>query len=200
MNSLFYAYCVDCTSIDHPSKYMLLLPTLANAQSVYVQTTGTPNGYSIGITDSSNNIFIASGSQSGYVYPSASVSQTYLLTFYAPASGCPWYTGSSFTTNCWMSQLLSTNNIPLSSKKLHSINTSSGSSTPIYLGLPSTPSLGSEIYVKDCGYGATFNIHIQNTSSNTIDGSTSDGLISTNWGSKHYVYSGGGTSGTWLSV
>ena len=113
--------------------------------------------------------FVESGSQSRFVYLSASVSQTYLLTFYAPASACPWYTNGngSRTTNCWMSLLITSKNVPLSSKKLYSIDTSAALNTSIYLGLQSSPSLGNEIFIKEAGYGSSFNIHMQNTNNDT---------------------------------
>ena len=99
-----------------------------------------------------------------------------------------------------MSQQLSSNQIPLNNNKLHIINTSTSASA-IYFGMPSSPALGIDIYVKDgSGNCTSNNIHLCSTSSNDIDGSTSNAIINTAYGKSHYVYSGGGTNGHWYSI
>ena len=69
--------------------------------------------YGIGITATSI-IFYGSNQQSGFTYPSGP--STYIFTYYAPANLCPWYITSSLSTNCWMSQQLTSNQIPLNNK------------------------------------------------------------------------------------
>ena len=154
--------------------------------------------YGIGITATSI-IFYGSNQQSGFTYPSSQ--STYLFTYYAPATSCPWYTTGSLSTNCWMSQQLSLNQIPLNNKKLHIINISTSNSA-IYFGMPSSAlSLGCGFFVKDgSGNALTNNIHLQATGSNDIVGSTNDAIIKTAYGKVHYVYSGSGSNGLFFSI
>ena len=153
--------------------------------------------YGIGITATSI-IFYGSNQQSGFTYPSGP--SCWLFTYYSPASSCPYYTSSSLSTNCWMSQQLSLNQIPLNNKKLHIINTSTSTSN-IYFGMPASPALGIDLYIKDgTGNALTNTIHLQGTGSNDIDGSGNDAVLNISYGNPHYVYSGGGISGHWYSI
>ena len=81
------------------------------------------------------------------------------------------------TRNSWLTQLLSSNNIPLISKiKLHSVDASSGSNTYPHIGWPSNLILKPDVFVKDTADNAGyFSIHLQCTSSDNIDNSAAEG-------------------------
>ena len=110
------------------------------------------------------------GQQPGYTHPSSSCTPTYFFTFFSTYSNNSWKTGSSLARNSWLTQLLSSNNIPLISKiKLHSADTSSGSNTYPCIGLPTNLVLKTDVFVKNtAGNAGYFNIHLQCTSSNSI--------------------------------
>ena len=125
---------------------------------------------------------------------------TLKFTYYSPASGCSLYGGSPTSANCWMVQVMSVNNIPLSSKSVHLIYTNSSTSQTCFFGMPTSISNGMVIYVKDAnGCASTNNIMLQSTSSNNIDGS-SNATINSNYGKMTTVYAGSGSSGEWFTL
>jgi len=78
-------------------------------------------------------------------------------------------------------------NITLSSNYKYFVDTS----TARALNLPSSPSMGDEIYVFDAsGTAGTYNITM-NRNSNYINGATSNFIIDINGGAASFIYTGG---------
>ena len=99
-----------------------------------------------------------------------------------------------------MVQVMSVNNIPLSSKSVHLIYTNSSTSQTCFFGMPTSISNGMVIYVKDAnGCASTNNVMLQSTSSNNIDGS-SNTTINSNYGKLSFVYAGSGTNGMFYTL
>ena len=124
---------------------------------------------------------------------------TLKLTYYSPASNCPWYS-SGTGSNCWMVQVMGINNIPLSNKSVHLIYTNSSTAQSCFLAMPTSISNGQVTYIKDAnGAANSNNIILQETSTNPLDGSSSY-TINTPYAKATFVYAGSGTSGAWLSL
>ena len=185
----------------------LMLPTnLSNGASLYVQTFGTANAYTLGITDSltaPNNIFNYSGGWETSVQ--LSNNSTYMFTYYTPTSNNPWNTGNGTTANSWMVQKLTYNYIPIlqniSMLGVYSENKSGYNgyvSVPMNGISPYTSYLGygQELYIKDLGgYMSVSTITFSDPyNGNLVNGSSSVTLNTSN--TYHYVYVGGGENGT----
>ena len=142
-------------------------------------------------------IYVSSNNWVGYVY--ISTTTTYKLTFWSPSSNNPWYGNTNYTTNSWQVQTVS--NIPLSSTiTLHNINTNSSGISGTY-GMPTSPNNCMMMNIKDFGgYSNTSSIVLVQTTSNLLDGSSSNYIINTAYDSLKVVYCGSGSNGNWLTI
>ena len=81
---------------------------------------------------------------------------------------------------------------------MHLIYTRNNSLTG-YIGQPSSPLNGEMIIIKDAnGLMNVSQVQLVSTNSNAVDGSTANRILCTSWDVFRLLYSGGGSSGTFL--